>query len=368
MFDPRRSKGVVVVVQLVEFSSHRKSEIFSARGSTPPHHAQWVPAAERAHRVDDLRRGIGCRQLASGEQTMADDLPLVVADSLARNQMSQPLYDALSELLGIFGRMRVVDQRKRISHVFAAEARHPSRIDPGLLARKYEERRIAGARTSNESRSEGNEERTVMAGKRIPGLAALVALALAIAGSTSENLEPFFVGEHGRAVEPDRRGHGRRLGHPAAGKFPIHGLRRCGRLRRRRRDRGRLRALRSSDRRRPRGIGRRGDSRSGIPNALGLLPTGGVQPSLAAGRIRFCLGVRPRLDALYVEALAAIPPGQARTDGQAVGLQAANDIIAVRGGDGRMTPISVTSSFPTLRRAPACGALPRRSSRRRRPG
>jgi hypothetical protein len=34
-------------------------------------------------------------------------------------------YDALSELLGIFGRMRVVDQRERISHVFAAEARHP---------------------------------------------------------------------------------------------------------------------------------------------------------------------------------------------------------------------------------------------------
>jgi hypothetical protein len=58
--------------------------------------------------------------------------------------------------------------------------------------------------------------------------------------------------------------------------------------------------------------------------------------------------VRPRLDASYAEALAAIPPGQAKTDGQAVGLQAANGIIALRGGDGRMTPFGVTSPFPTL--------------------
>jgi hypothetical protein len=62
----------------------------------------------------------------------------------------------------------------------------------------------------------------------------------------------------------------------------------------------------------------------------------------------FCLGVRPRLDAFYAEALSAISPGQAKTDGQAVGLQAANDVIALRSGDGRMTPIGVTSSFTTL--------------------
>ena len=92
---------------------------------------------------------------------MADDLPLVVADDLARNQMREPVYHALSVLLGIFGRMRVVDQRQRIAHVFAAEARHRHRssIDPDLLAQKYEERRIAGARTSNEPRSEGNEQK-----------------------------------------------------------------------------------------------------------------------------------------------------------------------------------------------------------------
>src|SRR5438094_8217271 len=61
----------------------------------------------------------------------------------------------------------------------------------------------------------------------------------------------------------------------------------------------------------------------------------------------FCLGVRPRLDAFYAEALSAIPPGDSKTDGQAVGLKAANDIIALRSGDGRMTPIGVSSSFPT---------------------
>ena len=59
----------------------------------------------------------------------------------------------------------------------------------------------------------------------------------------------------------------------------------------------------------------------------------------------FCLGVRPSLDALYAEALAAISPGQAKAEGQAVGMQAATNIIALRTGDGRMTPIGVTSPF-----------------------
>jgi hypothetical protein len=71
----------------------------------------------------------------------------------------------------------------------------------------------------------------------------------------------------------------------------------------------------------------------------------------------FCVGIRPRLDDFQAEALAAIPPGQARTDGQAVGLQAANDIIALRGGDGRMTPFGVTSSFPTLPPGPGVWRL-----------
>jgi hypothetical protein len=71
----------------------------------------------------------------------------------------------------------------------------------------------------------------------------------------------------------------------------------------------------------------------------------------------FCLGVRPRMDASYAEALSAIPPGQAKTDGQAVGLQAASDIIALRSGDGRITPIGVTSSFPTLPPGPGVWRL-----------
>src|SRR4029434_500487 len=62
----------------------------------------------------------------------------------------------------------------------------------------------------------------------------------------------------------------------------------------------------------------------------------------------FCLAVRPSLDALHDEALALIPDGRAKEAGKAVGLQAANDIIALRTGDGRMTPINVSSSFPPL--------------------
>src|SRR4030095_15462815 len=71
----------------------------------------------------------------------------------------------------------------------------------------------------------------------------------------------------------------------------------------------------------------------------------------------FCLAVRPSLDALHDEALALIPDGRAREAGKAVGLQAANDIIALRTGDGRMTPINVSSSFPTLPPAPGVWRL-----------
>src|SRR6266545_5185186 len=77
-------------------------------------------------------------------------------------------------------------------------------------------------------------------------------------------------------------------------------------------------------------------------------PPSSCNPGSPPAVYAFCLGVRPSLDASYAEALAAIPPGPAKTDGQAVGLQAANDIIALRSGDGRMTPMGVTSQFPTL--------------------
>ena len=50
---------------------------------------------------------------------------------------------------------------------------------------------------------------------------------------------------------------------------------------------------------------------------------------------------------LYVQALALIPNGTAKDNGQMVGLTAATNIITQRNGDGRRTPIGVSSAFPT---------------------
>jgi vanadium-dependent haloperoxidase-like protein len=64
------------------------------------------------------------------------------------------------------------------------------------------------------------------------------------------------------------------------------------------------------------------------------------------------------LGALYTEALSNF--GGCTADGGAglaVGLQAANDIIALRTGDGRLTPIGTTSPFPTLPPAPGVWRL-----------
>jgi hypothetical protein len=88
-----------------------------------------------------------------------------------------------------------------------------------------------------------------------------------------------------------------------------------------------------------------------------LFPPESCNPASPPSVYAFCMGVRPRLDMFHTEALAAILPGQPTTDGQAVGLQAAIDIIALRSGDGRMTPIAVTSSFPTLLPAPGVWRL-----------
>jgi hypothetical protein len=86
-------------------------------------------------------------------------------------------------------------------------------------------------------------------------------------------------------------------------------------------------------------------------------PPESCNPASPPGVYAFCLAVRPSLDALHDEALALIPDGPAKEAGKAVGLQAANDIIALRTGDGRMTPINVSSFFPTLPPAPGVWRL-----------
>src|SRR4029453_11971375 len=86
-------------------------------------------------------------------------------------------------------------------------------------------------------------------------------------------------------------------------------------------------------------------------------PTESCNPASPPNVYAFCLAVRPSLAMFYEEALAAIPPGPAKTDGQAVGLQAANNVIVLRSGAGLMAPINVSSSFPPLPQAPGVWRL-----------
>ena len=63
------------------------------------------------------------------------------------------------------------------------------------------------------------------------------------------------------------------------------------------------------------------------------------------------------LDALHQEALAAIPDSQSKDVGIRYGALTANKLIADREGDGRITPIGSTSSFPTLTPGPGVWRL-----------
>jgi hypothetical protein len=63
------------------------------------------------------------------------------------------------------------------------------------------------------------------------------------------------------------------------------------------------------------------------------------------------------LDPLYDNALAAIPDGQSKVDGQSVGSAAANLIISMRANDGRLTPVGTTSSFATRTPGPGVWRL-----------
>ena len=58
-----------------------------------------------------------------------------------------------------------------------------------------------------------------------------------------------------------------------------------------------------------------------------------------------CLALGASLLADYTTAMGAIPAGTAKTNGMTVGAAAAAGIVALRNGDGRLTPIAATSSF-----------------------
>jgi hypothetical protein len=73
-----------------------------------------------------------------------------------------------------------------------------------------------------------------------------------------------------------------------------------------------------------------------------------------------CMALGASLLADYSLAMAAIPagpPANAKANGIAVGQAAANGIIALRTGDGRLTPIGTTSSFETKEAGPGVWRL-----------
>jgi NAD(P)-dependent dehydrogenase (short-subunit alcohol dehydrogenase family) len=65
----------------------------------------------------------------------------------------------------------------------------------------------------------------------------------------------------------------------------------------------------------------------------------------------------PDLETLYGTSLAGVPNGPAKADGQAIGTAAANNLFIARDGDGRVTTIGSTSSFPTLTSGPGVWRL-----------
>ncbi len=64
-------------------------------------------------------------------------------------------------------------------------------------------------------------------------------------------------------------------------------------------------------------------------------------------------GASASLGTAYANSLAGIAAGPAKTDGLAVGHAAAQQIISMRTGDGRLTPIGTSSAFP--KKAPGPG-------------
>lgn len=104
---------------------------------------------------------------------------------------------------------------------------------------------------------------------------------------------------------------------------------------------------------------------SGVAAAPGASTDAAVIEAAYRTLVNYFPAQAATLGSFYDEALASIPDGAAKTAGQAVGQAAATNIINLRAGDGRLTPIGVTSSFLTLspgpgvwRRTPAAFAAP----------
>jgi len=104
---------------------------------------------------------------------------------------------------------------------------------------------------------------------------------------------------------------------------------------------------------------------SAISAAPGASADAAVVEAAYRTLVNYFPGQSAALTSLYTDALALIPNGAAKTAGQVVGLTAATNIINLRTGDGRLTPIGVTSLFPTLppgpgvwRRTPPAFAAP----------
>jgi hypothetical protein len=83
-----------------------------------------------------------------------------------------------------------------------------------------------------------------------------------------------------------------------------------------------------------------------IPAPAGASADAAVVEAAYRTLVHYVPAAAGSLDALHAEALAAIPDSRAKTDGLAVGSRAAADVIALRTGDGRLTPIGTTSPLP----------------------
>ena len=97
---------------------------------------------------------------------------------------------------------------------------------------------------------------------------------------------------------------------------------------------------------------------------LGQSPDAAVIESAYTVLSHYFPAQQANLDSLRAEALAALPDDQTKVVGMRYGERVARDLISEREGDGLVTPIASTSTFPTL--APGAGRLAAHASRVRR--